>query len=222
VGDPHERGQAADIDGGAVRIHSDRVVPLRAGHGHRVGRAVACRATERAGEIDVDTAQVGPAHVIDRDRVRPAESVDVDRLDVVEVHDDAAEVAGERHPAEIVGGGHDLVAAGPVEHHVVKTGSAFDDVRAVARIPDEGVVTPAEEGRISAPVSIDEVVAAATEEDLVATSADEGVIAVLAVDPRCLGRRERAIDLVDQDGVVAAPGGDIDGVECAEVERAIG
>ena len=68
---------------------------------HRVGRAVACRATERAGEIDVDAPEVRPAHVVDRDRVRPAEGVDVDRLDVVEVHDDAAEVAGERHPAKV-------------------------------------------------------------------------------------------------------------------------
>ena len=100
--------------------------------------------------------------------------------------------------------------------------AAFDDVRAVARIPDEGVVSPAEEGRINAPVAVDDVVAATTDEDLVATSADERVIAVLAVDPCRLGRRERAIDLIDPDGVVAVAGLDIDGAECAEVERAVG
>ena len=113
------------------------------------------------------------------------------------------------------GGRHDLVAAGPVEHHLVEAAPALDDVRAVARIPDEGVVSPAEEGRVSAAVAVDEVVAATTDEDLVATPADERVIAVLAVDPRCLGRRERAIDLVDPDGVVAVAGLDIDGAECA-------
>ena len=123
---------------------------------------------------------------------------------------------------KIAGGLHDLVAAGPVEHHLVEAGPALDDVRAIARIPDEGVVSLAEEGRVGAPVAVDEVVAATTDEDLIATPADERVIAVLAVDPCRLGRREGAIDLIDLDGVVAVAGLDIDGAECAEVERAVG
>ena len=163
-------------------------------------------------------SKVRPTHVVDRDRVNPAEGVDVDRLDVVEVHDNTAQVAGERHPTEVGIRGHDLVAAGPVEDHLVEAGTTLDDVGAVARIPDEGVVALAQERRVDATVAVDEVVAATTDQDLIATPADERVIAVLAVDPRRLGRRERA---VDQDGVVAVAGLDLDGVERVEVERVV-
>ncbi len=139
-----------------------------------------------------------------------------------EVHHDVAEVPGERHPAEVGGGGHDLVAAGPVEDHRVEALAAFDDVRAVARIPDEGVVALAEEGRIGASVAVDDVVAATTDEDLVAASAEERVIAVLAVDPCRLVGREFPVDLVDLDGVVAVAGLDVDGVEGVQIEREVG
>ena len=53
------------------------------------------RATERAGEIDVDARDVCPAHVVHRNRVSPAEGPHVDPLDVIKVHDDVAEVSGE-------------------------------------------------------------------------------------------------------------------------------
>ena len=55
-----------------------------------------------------------------------------------------------------------------------------------------------------------------------ASSAVQRVVAVLAVDPRRLGRREGAVDLVDADRVVAVAGRDVDGLEGAAVEREVG
>ena len=77
--------------------HVDDVVAVGAVDDHRVGRRVAGGAADRAGEIDVDLRHVGAGEVVDRDGVGAAERVEVDRLDVVEIHDDVAEVAGEQH-----------------------------------------------------------------------------------------------------------------------------
>ena len=61
----------------------------------------------------------------------------------------------------------------PLNSSVSVPGLAFDDVAAVAGIPDEGVVARAEQG---------DVVAAAAVDDVVAVAADDGVVAVAAVD----------------------------------------
>ena len=79
----------------------DDVVAVRAVDGHDVGRGVAGRAADRAGEVDVDLLDVGPGEVVDDDGVGAAERVEIDRLDVVEVHDDVAEIAGEQHAPAI-------------------------------------------------------------------------------------------------------------------------
>src|SRR5712691_9171727 len=91
VGDPHEGGQAADVDGSAVRIHRNRVVPLYGGDRDRIGLAVGGRAADRRGQIDVDALQVGSANIVHGDRVSPAEGSNVNHLDPVEVHDDVAQ-----------------------------------------------------------------------------------------------------------------------------------
>ena len=142
-----------------------------------------------AGEIDVDLRQIGAGHVVDGDRVGPVERVDVDRLDAVEVHHDVAEVPGEVHPLADGRRRHDLVAGRAVEDERVEAPAAVDDVRAVARVPHEGVVALTEEGRVDTAVAVCNVVAATAEEQLVAASADERVIAVLAKDLRSLGGR---------------------------------
>src|SRR6185369_3855695 len=103
----------------------------------------------------------------------------------------------------------DLVATGPVEDHRVRAASAFDDVRAIARVPDEGVVAVAEKCRVGAAVAVDDVVAVPAIEDLGAAAAVEDVVAVPAIDPRRLGRGEGAVDLVDRDRVVAVAGLDV-------------
>ena len=75
----------------------------------------ACRvaggAADRPGQVDVDLDDVGAGQVVDGGRVGAAERVEVDRLDVVEVHDDVAEVAGEAHALAVGRGLEDLVAA---------------------------------------------------------------------------------------------------------------
>ena len=56
--------------------------------------AVAGRAAECAARFDVDLRDVGAGQVVDGDGVGAAERVEVDRLDVVEVHDDGGDVRG--------------------------------------------------------------------------------------------------------------------------------
>ena len=134
-------------------------------------------------EVDVDRRHAGPGEVVDDDLVDPAEGVDVERLDVVQVHDDVAGAPGERDPRAVGRGGEVLVAARAVEHVGVVAGAALNDVGAVAGIPGEGVVVAAEEERrVRAAVAVDRVVAAAAEERLVAAAADERVVALAAVD----------------------------------------
>ena len=108
--------------------------------------AVAGRAADRAGEVDVDLRDVGAGQVVDGDGVGAAQRVEVDALDIVEVHDDVAEVAGEPHAPAVGRDVEDLGAVAAVEQHRVGAVLALDGVAAVARIPLEHVVAGAEEG----------------------------------------------------------------------------
>src|SRR5688572_27611633 len=53
VGDPHERGQAADLDGIADRVDRDRVTAVRAANRDRVGLTITARATGRGRKVDL-------------------------------------------------------------------------------------------------------------------------------------------------------------------------
>ena len=99
--------------------------------------------------------------VLNDDRVGAAERVDVDRLDVVDVHLDRAEVARETEPARVRGRLHDFGSVAAVEEHRVGTGAAFDQVAAVARVPLEDVVARAEVHDVVALLAIDEIVVVA-------------------------------------------------------------
>ena len=123
-----------------------------------------------------------PLEVVDGDRVGAAQRVEVDRLDVVEVHDDVAEVAGEPHPPAVGRDVEDLVAGAAVEQHGVGAVLALDDVAAVARVPLEDVVAGAEEGDVVALLAVDEVVAVAAEQQVDAVAAEDRVVAGAAVD----------------------------------------
>ena len=95
------------------------------------------------------------------------------RLDVVEVHGDVGDVAGEPHAAA-VGRDVDLLGdVGAVEQQRVGAGLALDGVAAVAGVPDEGVVAGAQQGRVVAAAAVDEVVALAADDDVVAVAAVE-------------------------------------------------
>ncbi len=133
-------------------------------------------------QVDVDLGDVGAGQVVDGDGVGAAEGVEVDRLDVVEVHDDVADVAGEPDPLAV---GRDvdlLVDVGAVEEHRVGAVLALDRVAAVARIPLEHVVAGAQQGRVVALLAVDEVVAVAAEQHVGAVAAEDRVVAGAAVD----------------------------------------
>ena len=143
---------------------------------------VAGGAADRAGEIDVDLCDVGPAQVVDGDGVDAAQRIDVDALDVVEVHDDVAEIAGEADASAVGRDLEDFSPAAAVEEQRVGAVLALDDVAAVAGIPLEDVVAGAEEGGVVALLAVDEIVAVAAEEDVDAVAAENGVVAGAAVD----------------------------------------
>ena len=100
-----------------------------------------------ADEVDGDLRHAGSGQVVDRDGVGAAQGVELDVLDAVEVHGDVADVAGQPHPPAIGRDVDVLVDVGAVEHQRIGAGLAFDDVAAVARVPDERVVAVAEQGQ---------------------------------------------------------------------------
>ncbi len=84
-----------------------------------VGRVVAGRAAERAGEVDVELLDVGSGQVVDGDDVGAAESVEVDPLDAVGVHGDVRDVAVEPEPVSVRRQVDLLGDVGAVEEHRV-------------------------------------------------------------------------------------------------------
>ena len=111
VGDVHLGRQPDHGDRSSRAEDVDDVVAVGAVDDDGVGLGVAGRAADRAGQVDVDLDEVGAAQVVDGGRVGAAQGVQVDGLDVVEVHDDVAEVAGEPHAPAVGRGLEDLVAA---------------------------------------------------------------------------------------------------------------
>ena len=96
-------------------------------------------------ERDAERGQVGAADVVGDEPVSAAERGRVDPLDVVEVHQDVADVAGEAHAPAVRRHVEDLRHARAVEGQRVGAALALDRVAAVARVPDEAVVAGAEE-----------------------------------------------------------------------------
>ena len=169
-------------DGTPVRRDLDVIRVVRAVDRDRVGRAVARSAADRGLEVERDALEIGPGRVVHDRVVGPAERLDVDELGVVQVHRDRA-LSAEEPEAVAVGRDVEVLGhAGPVEEHRVGAVLTFDDVAAVARIPDEGVVAGTHEPGVGASVSVDRVVAAATDEALGSVAAVDPVVPVAAVD----------------------------------------
>ena len=160
------RGQDHVVSGGAV---DDHVV------GGAVPHAV-------DGEIDIDFGHVGAAEVVDGRRVGSAERVQVDDLDVVDVHDDVADIAGEAQPVAVGGEVEQFGDVGAVEEQFVGAVLALDGVAAVTRVPLEDVVAGAQEAGVVPLVAVDEVVAVAAEQRVGSVAAEERVVARPAVD----------------------------------------
>ena len=78
-----------------------------------------------------------------------------------------ADIAGEAHPPAIRRDVDVLGDIGAVEDERIDTGLTLDDVAAVTRVPDEGVVAGAEKRRIVAGSSNDEIAALAADQEIV-------------------------------------------------------
>jgi hypothetical protein len=145
--DGHRSAGAGDQDSpSADRKQIDRVVAGGAVDRDVVDLAVADARAERALEIDCHPGEreVGAGEIVDHDGVGTAEGVDIDPLDAVEVHRDASGVAGEKH-ARAVGRDVDgLVDIRAAEIKPIEAGLTLDRVAAVARVPDEHVITRAQ------------------------------------------------------------------------------
>ncbi len=191
--------QAGHRDAGGVSADPDRVLAVRAVDDDLIDLAVAARAAERPCEVGDQAGDVGSAQVVDGHGVDAADRIDVDPLDAGGVHRHAADVAGELEPASVRGQVELLGDVGAVEAHGVGALLALDDVAAVARIPDEGVVAGAQLGQVVALVA----------ERLRAGASEQGVVSFSAVDPRWDRVGEDAVALVDADEIVA--GAHIDG-----------
>ena len=103
-----------------------------------------------ARKIEVHVGDAGAGEVVDGDGVGAAQSGDVDLFDAVDVHRDAADVAGQPQPAAIGREVDVFVDVGAVEQHRVDAALTFDDVAAVAGVPHERVVAGAQERRVVA------------------------------------------------------------------------
>ena len=224
--EPDHRNRAAGAH------HIDDIAAVGAVGDHRVGGAIAGRAADRPRQADIQLRDVGAREIVHRERVGATQRIEVDALDVVEVHDDVAEVAGEQHPSAVGRGREDLGAVAAVEQHRVGAVLALDRVAAVAGIPLEGVVAGAEEGGVVALLAVDEVVAVAAQQDVGAVAAEDGVVAGAAIDRdadqggEVAGGREAVVAAVHVDDELLG-GADVDcegrGIEAVEAHtRAVG
>ncbi len=177
----HRGGEAGHGDHAADCCDGDAVGPDVPSTITCVGRAVAAAAAAGR-EVDLDAGRVGAGEVADAHGVGAAQRAKRNGLDVVEVHDDVGDVAGEAHPPAVGGDVDDLVDVRAVELELVGPGLALDRVAAVAGIPLERVVAGAEEGDVVALLAVDEVVAVAAEQRVGAVAAEDGVVAGAAVD----------------------------------------
>ena len=159
-------------------------------------------AADGRAEVDIHGLHIGAAQVADVHDVRAAERVDGRRLDVVHVHHDVADIAGEAQALAVRRHLEGLGDVRAVEQHRVGAVLALDGVVAVARIPLEHVVSRAKERGVAALVAVDEVVAVAADQPVVAVAAEDGVVAGAAVDgevdqrSEVAGRREHIVAAV--------------------------
>src|SRR5204862_4125482 len=92
-----------------------------------------------------------------------------------------------------------------VENQRIGAGLTFDDIAAVARIPDEGIVAVAERSGVVAAPAGDGVVAVAADQDVIAVAAGDGVVSGAAVDRQLHGS---GLQTGGTDDVVATEGVD--------------
>src|SRR5262249_4992404 len=119
----------------------------------------------------------------------------------------------------------------------VKAALALDDVAAIARVPDEGVVAAPEQGRVVAAPANHDIIAATGVDDVVTAAAIDRVVTGAAEDsvvPRPAGQHvvagaagdfgggQRPITLVEGDRVVARLARQVESGSVADCRRAAG
>ncbi len=120
--------------------------------------------------------------VADGERVGAAAGQRVDLLEVLEVHDDAPDVAGEAHPPPVGGHRERLGVVAAEEEQRVAARPAVDRVAAVAGRPAEAVEVAAQGGHVVAAPALDVVEVVAADQQVVARAAEQDVGAVAAVE----------------------------------------
>src|SRR5262249_58937615 len=108
------------------------------------------RLAESAGKVDRLLAGPRAGELLVGGLVGASDRVELDALDLVEVHDDVADVAGEQHPLAVSRDDEILVDVGATEAERVEAVPAVDDIAAVAGIPEERIVAGAEQRRVVA------------------------------------------------------------------------
>src|SRR4029078_10549575 len=107
--DRHLRRQAGDQDGGAVAGDINFFAATRAVDDHGVGRTVAGPGPDARREVDINLSHVGLAPAFDGDGVGAPEGPELNVLDIVEIHADAGNIAGEQRVPALGGDGDGFV-----------------------------------------------------------------------------------------------------------------
>src|SRR6185295_4251782 len=141
--DLHLRLQAGDHEGGASADDVNDFAATRAVDDHVIGCTVARPGPAARREVDINLRNVGIAQVIDGDGVGAPESHELNVLDIVEIHADAGNIAGEQRVPALGGDVDGFVDIRTIEQERIGIIAAVDDIAAVARIPDEGIVAGA-------------------------------------------------------------------------------
>src|SRR5262249_19046836 len=134
--DGHHGSQTAHRRRGGAARDADMVVAGSGVDHHYVSSAIARATPCLCRQVDGNLLHVGPRQIVDDDLVGAAQRVELDPLDPVQVHGDIGDIAGEQHPRAVRGNIDVLVDVGAVEQQRIDAALAFDDVAAVARIPD--------------------------------------------------------------------------------------
>ena len=163
--------------------------------------------------MDPGLHNVGSAEIVDHDAVGAAQGLKPDELDVVEIHGDIGDVAGEAH-ARTVGRDVDVLCdIGAVEVEPVQAVLALDHVAAVVRVPLEHIVARAEKSDIVARAAIEKIVTGGTIERVGAGKSKQDVCAVISGQNVALIAPKQFLDAaqdVARGPAAAKAGGQID------------
>src|SRR5262249_7298196 len=126
IGNRDACGKTGDIDGPTRRSYGDRVVAYRSIGDQLISRTVAAATVRPKDEVDL--SETGAAHIVDGDDIDAAQRAKRNRLDAVQVHGDAGNVAGEADASAIRRNVDSLGDIGAIEQQRVGAGLALDDV----------------------------------------------------------------------------------------------